>query len=92
MYTVDFPSSLIIDAATELQKQSYVCESMPQVRLSYYDKGSFSFSFLCTHEDLGLNCGTSARGCTRCLRKEEVRKSNDDFGKMLGENLSELTS
>ncbi len=90
MYTVDFPSSLIIDAAAELQKQKDICETMPQVRLSYYDRGFFDFSFVCRHKDLGLNCGASARGCTRCLRKKEVRKANDDFGKALGEFLPQL--
>lgn len=90
MYTVDFPSSLIIEAASELQKQSDICEVMPQVRLSYYDRGSFDFGFVCQHEDGGLNCGAGARGCIRCLEKEKVYEANKRFGESLGNCLREL--
>ena len=92
MYTVDFPSNLIIDAAVELQKQKDICETMPQVRLTCYDRGSFDFSFICRHEDSGINCGASARGCTRCLRKEEIYEANKNFGESLGNFLHEINS
>jgi hypothetical protein len=90
MYTIEFPSSLVIDAAAELQKQMDTCEIAPQVRLTYYDRGSFDFSFICQHEDAGLNCGASARGCTRCLRKEEVYEANKNFGESLAILLPKL--